>query len=332
MPNLKEKIFPFIANRIGIERFTNVSEPLIAHPFYHTVSNETRRHISLLYQPKTTKEFEKELDFILSFFQPISITEFYEHTKKEKFLTRHSFHLSFDDGLRDVYETALPILKRKGIPATLFVGSSFVDNKELFFRHKTALLIEKLDMGKISLSAQKEAGKYWKKTNNDSLRSLILQIKYKDKHLLDDIAGIFEVDFTDFLQKNKPYLMTEELKSMQKQGFAIGSHSIDHPLFSELDKKERSRQLTESINFVKANLGEKYSFFAFPFSDENIEDDFFNELYQYANLSFGIAGMGIHRNNRHIDRIDMEKYGKTAEEAFNKAILKHRFHKFFKKS
>jgi hypothetical protein len=52
------------------------------------------------------------------------------------------------------------------------------------------------------LSAQKEAGKFWKKTNNDSLRSLILQIKYKDKHLLDDIAGIFEVDFTDFLKKN----------------------------------------------------------------------------------------------------------------------------------
>lgn len=327
MAGLKEIIFPKVANKIGIRRLTKVDRAMVVHPFFHAVSDKYCSHISPLYSIKTVREFEKDLDFILSYFQPVSINEFYEHNKENKVFTRHSFHLSFDDGLREVYETALPILKRKGIPATIFINSSFVDNKNLFFRHKAALLVEKLDVGKISLFSQEEAKKRLGKTDADSLRPLILGIKYKNKQLLDELAEIFEISFSEFLLEQKPYLTLKELMNMQSQGFTIGSHSIDHPIFSELDKVERSRQLNESVDFVKTRFGEKHSFFAFPFSDENIEPDFFDELYRTVDLSFGITGMGVHRNGKHIDRVDMENYGITAEEALNKAILKYRMKK-----
>jgi hypothetical protein len=38
---------------------------------------------------------------------------------------------------------AMPILRRKGVPATVFVNSDFVDNQDLFFRFKAALIIDK---------------------------------------------------------------------------------------------------------------------------------------------------------------------------------------------
>lgn len=300
------------------------SETLVIHPFYHTVSNRIPAYLSALYQPKSEKEFETDLDFMLSYFRPIGIYDFYSHISGNKQLKEHAFHLSFDDGLRGVYETALPILLRKGIPATLFVNSGFVDNKELFFRHKAALIIDKLNHTTISEATKKNITHILNLNSTNNIQTGILNIKYGHQAILDKIAQTLDMDFADYLTKERPYLTIEELKIVQEKGFTIGSHSIDHPRFSELDMNEKLRQTEESSAFVKKNFNEVHSFFSFPFSDENIESSFFEKLYENITLSFGITGMGTHYNDRHIDRIDMEKYGKNAREAVHKALLKYR--------
>lgn len=38
--------------------------------------------------------------------------------------------LTFDDGYRDNYTTALPILKRLGIPFAIYISTNFIDNKQ----------------------------------------------------------------------------------------------------------------------------------------------------------------------------------------------------------
>ena len=40
--------------------------------------------------------------------------------------------ITFDDGYRDNLEIAAPILKRRGLPATLFVASGFIDGGIMF--------------------------------------------------------------------------------------------------------------------------------------------------------------------------------------------------------
>ena len=44
-------------------------------------------------------------------------------------LDRRCLHLTFDDGFRELHDVVAPILLRKGIPATFFVNSAFIDNK-----------------------------------------------------------------------------------------------------------------------------------------------------------------------------------------------------------
>ena len=45
-------------------------------PFYHTISDQDVPHIKNLYQPKKTKDFIKDLDFLLKHFNPIDYQEF----------------------------------------------------------------------------------------------------------------------------------------------------------------------------------------------------------------------------------------------------------------
>jgi peptidoglycan/xylan/chitin deacetylase (PgdA/CDA1 family) len=302
------------------------TKPVIIHPFYHTVSDEYLPHINPLYKPKSRKAFEQDIDFLLKYFEAIPVEKALLSLQQPEILKKNTFHLSFDDGLRGVYENVLPLLYRKGIPATDFVNRDFVDNKQLFYRHKAALLIDRLNHRAISIPVQKEIENRINKNfpKNVSLQSLILSIKYSEQTVLDQIALLLDVDFEEFLKTQKPYLTSAELKEMQQKGFTIGAHSIDHPPFANLEESEQVRQTLESCSYVKNIFGEDKVYFSFPFSDEGIADSFYKAIENQVDLTFGITGIHFQNGGKHIGRIDMEKQGKDAGEAINKAFLKYR--------
>jgi peptidoglycan/xylan/chitin deacetylase (PgdA/CDA1 family) len=311
---IRRNIIPFVAGMIHPEWLFRSAKRVIIHPFYHTVSDEYLPHIHPLYSPKKIKEFEKDIDFLSRYFEAIPIDTVRVFTKNPENRTKNAFHLSFDDGLRGVYENVLPLLYRKGIPATIFINSDFTDNRHLFFRHKTGLLIDKLKKGNISKITQKKI----KNRVPAGLRS----IRYFEQDLLNEIALLLEVDFQEYLKTNKPYLTTEELKEMQAKGFTIGAHSINHLPFQDLDETEQIRQTIESCSYVKETFRESASYFSFPFSDEGIPDSFFKAVAGKVDLSFGITGINSRNSGKHLGRIDMEKNGRNAREALNKAFLK----------
>jgi peptidoglycan/xylan/chitin deacetylase (PgdA/CDA1 family) len=70
--------------------------------------------------------FERHLDWIGRRFCYLSLDEIGEHIAAGRPFERPVAAVTFDDGYRDVYEHAFPILKRKGIPATIFVVSDLV--------------------------------------------------------------------------------------------------------------------------------------------------------------------------------------------------------------
>lgn len=124
-------------------------------PFYHTVSNTELPHIQHLYPIKTAKQFEKDLDFLLQYFEPIAMDTLAKQIQQQKPFDRPSFHLTFDDGLSGCYHIIAPILKRKGIPASFFINSDFVDNQGLFYRYQVSLLLHHLK-NSVVLDVQKK--------------------------------------------------------------------------------------------------------------------------------------------------------------------------------
>ena len=120
----------------------------VIFPFYHAVADNVPIHLKPLYNVRSSKQFEEDLDTLLKIYKPISLSEFYKNLKGEVKIPKYAFHISFDDGLREFGDVAWPILKRKGIPASLFVNPSFVDNNALFFRFKAAVLLDYLKKNK----------------------------------------------------------------------------------------------------------------------------------------------------------------------------------------
>lgn len=299
MQLIKQNLIPFMGQIINLKRLIKFTNQNIIHVFGHTVTDEYLPHINPIYKPKTVLEFKKDLDYILKYFEPISVHEVLSHTNKEKIITKPSFHLSFDDGLKEIYDVVLPILKSKGVPATVFINSDFVDNKDLFFRYKAALIADRLP--------------------NEKER--ILAINYSKKNVLDELASQLNINFIDFLKAQKPYLTSEQLKTLQKNGFTIGGHSQNHPNYNLLSEFEQVSQTINSCKFVQNEFLEKNSFFAFPFTSEGIPLSFYGKIAQDISLTFGVSGLDFSNKGKHIERIDIENYGRNARAYIHRAYM-----------
>lgn len=70
--------------------------------------------------------FERHLDVVGQHFRFASLDEIGEHLATGEPFTERVAAVTFDDGYRDNYELAFPILKRKGIPAAVFVVTDLV--------------------------------------------------------------------------------------------------------------------------------------------------------------------------------------------------------------
>src|ERR1700754_987189 len=142
-----------------IEWLKKTSPIEVVSPFHHLVSDEPVPYIEKLYAFKNSRQFEADLDFFLRHFHPFSLEEVIRQVQSGRPFEKKGFLICFDDGLRQVYETAAPILLRKGVPAALFINSAFVDNKDVFYNFKKGLLLDCLDNNRIADSLLQEAGR-----------------------------------------------------------------------------------------------------------------------------------------------------------------------------
>lgn len=60
--------------------------------------------------------------------------------KISKYNNEKTFSISFDDGYKDTFKLAYPILKKSNIPFAIFVTNSFLENKSSLYMNKKDLL------------------------------------------------------------------------------------------------------------------------------------------------------------------------------------------------
>ncbi len=283
--------------------------PLIL-PYYHMVSDEALPHVAPLYQYRTVRQFTDDVDFFLKHYEPVGLSDLLAHVNTGKILPPRAFLLSFDDGFREMAEIVAPILKAKGVPAVFFVNSAFVDNRELCFLQKIALVIAQLKT-KSTDGREEKIKKILraKEINGDEIIPMLRSIPYAKRAVLDELESACGLDFKMFRAQQKPYLTSERIRGLLRDGFAIGGHSVDHPFYGDLTLDEQLRQTKESVEFVQKEFGIDYRAFAFPHSDAGVTTEFFERSYGDGTLqiSFGTGGLLRDPWPKHFQRFSMEK-------------------------
>ena len=299
-------VSPFVPHRL----LTKLVEPHLLLPVYHTVSDDELPHINQLYTVKNTKDFIDDLDFLLKHYEPIDFPMLITLSRSGERPKKNYFYLTFDDGLREFKDVIAPILIQKGISGGCFLNNYFIDNEDLFYRYKASLLINKIkQLGNDLLRKQVGAILQHHNYSENGIQTRILNIPYASRHRLDDIATLLDIDFRKYLQKQRPYLSTAEIRDLAKQGFHFGAHSLDHPEYFLLTQEQQLEQTVTSIKDLEDRFNFQYKTFAFPFTDYQVSSAFFVSLHQRIPdlaLTLGSAGLKHDRAARHLQRIPME--------------------------
>src|SRR5512134_2690195 len=69
--------------------------------------------------------FREQLEYLARRFEVVSLHEAVRRLKN-RMVTRPTAAITFDDGFQSVHDVAFPILKRMGLPATVFVATGLV--------------------------------------------------------------------------------------------------------------------------------------------------------------------------------------------------------------
>jgi peptidoglycan/xylan/chitin deacetylase (PgdA/CDA1 family) len=173
--------------------------------------------------------------------------------------------VTFDDGYRSVHDLALPILRKFGLPATVFVTSGFVGSGAgNMWNDRIIHVVQSLPAGTLdlrdiglecyaldSLDARKhtaqrliEAGKYLPPRERDSLVARLDHMSGVDHHAL--------------------MLTPEMLVMLERNGVDIGAHTISHPILTSLDDDSARAEIATGKRQLEALVGKPVRLFAYP--------------------------------------------------------------------
>ena len=103
--------------------------------------------------------------------------------------------------------------------------------------------------------------------------------------------------------------------SLIRAGHTVAGHGKGHCLFSEIPYEKQKEEVSDSLEFIESVYKVKSKLFAFPFTDDKIKIELFQQLKaeQVLDFSFGTAGIKKDETPYNIQRIPIEKHACSAE-------------------
>jgi peptidoglycan/xylan/chitin deacetylase (PgdA/CDA1 family) len=210
-----------------------------------------------------TETFIGGLRFIRKHFDVVPLSTIVENVRARKPGTGGEVALTFDDGLRNNLTVLYPILQRTETPATFFVVPDGVDKKEWIWTHDARERLASLS----AVDCYVFAGELhaptsecfeiidWMKTLPNQQRLEIQQrIRVRTKNFVPTPTQHHKYDLMDW----------EELQSLDPRLITIGSHSMTHPILSNISDDEVNREIVESRQVLEQRLERPVEYFCYP--------------------------------------------------------------------
>jgi peptidoglycan/xylan/chitin deacetylase (PgdA/CDA1 family) len=293
--------------------------------------------------------FEKKLLFYMKNYNLISQNELVESINNQDIKNDKSVLLTFDDGLKEQYKLAFPILKKHKVNAVFFINTSPLVEKKVLPVHKihifrsmfapeiilnelinyTNVLGKTIDEDKLLIKATQHY-KYD--------QPFIAKIKYKLNFILneDELDAFSTYVFNDLCKLNEEfvndelYMNSTEVSDLGKVDM-IGSHSHNHIPLGLYNDETQQFNIRKSKEILENIIGNKVLGFSYPYGNEisvnGLHKNLQNEGYHYAVTTERAINLDL-SNKFYLSRLD------NNDTTFGKSYLNsdHDFFNSYKQS
>jgi peptidoglycan/xylan/chitin deacetylase (PgdA/CDA1 family) len=231
----------------------------------------------------TPETFELHLKFIRRFLRPVTPAEFTRRLSSGEPFESRTCLVTFDDGWYDNMEYALPLLRKYGVPAVLFVPTDFPGGDRYFWYDRLSRLLfyarqhygmsdELLDrLGAREMLTMNE------RDARQAIRSIISNLRSAPESVIDNAIEELQAALSrtqpDLCLRGEDYFLTwQQLAALSKsEVFFIGSHAATHTAMTDIDLDTVSEELIRSKTEIQQRLDVEPALFAYPNGNVNAQ-------------------------------------------------------------
>jgi len=227
---------------------------------YHRVVSEPD---ALLPDLPSAAEFDRQLAAVERWFTVLPLREAAARLRDGTLPVR-SACVTFDDGYADNADVALPVLRRRGIPATFFVSTSYIDGGRMWndsvietIRAKKGEVLDARSIGLESLDISTT------ESRREAIDRVLSALKYLPQEERQKRADTLAADAPRPLPSDL-MMSTDQVRTLHASGMEIGAHTVTHPILARLDPVRASGEIRDSKRRLEAITGMPVTLFAYP--------------------------------------------------------------------
>ncbi len=223
--------------------------------------------------------FERQIRFVRRHFEIIPVSRMMEFMVGRVKIRKPVAVITFDDGYKDNFTTAYPILKKLGAPAIIFTTVGSVGNKNRMWTSVVEDLFGRTPKKEVELSSLPSGRVFeWPDEGEEKLRACH-EIKAEMKKvpdtvrqaILDELRAKLEVQ-EDSCGSGEEMLSWDDIRELGKGPLIeIGSHSLTHRMLAKLPSAEMIYELRESGKKLREEAGIEVRYVSYPGNSYNAE-------------------------------------------------------------
>ncbi len=178
--------------------------------------------------------------------------------------TRPMVAVTFDDGYADNYEHALPVLRRVGVPATVFLATGNIDSGAAFWWDRLAWHLPRYAGRRLPAALAGDESDVVPDTPEQLSR--LYRTVHSRLWVLDASARDAALDALGDGAGDAPRPLTwAEARRMVAAGISLGGHSVSHPSLVALSDAALRDEVGRCREAITAQVGAAPTVFAYPF-------------------------------------------------------------------
>lgn len=179
--------------------------------------------------------------------------------------------ITIDDGYRDAYEIAFPLLKKFNAPASFFAITDFVDGKMWVWTDKMRFIASRMKAEKSTIEIGKERIELESGTaekiflSGSEANSVLKRLPDAEKDCeIQRIARELKVELPDLPPETNAPVSWVQAREMDASGISVESHTVTHPILTKVDANRLNFELMKSKQKLEEMMQKQIKVFCYP--------------------------------------------------------------------